>query len=143
MASHPEGRRVGGEAPPALPALPAHDLVRPLLVELCMNYNERVAEDRVVDEADSERGAIRSSASRYSTKAALVRPRLSVIEKLVAARRASLLVLCARDAAKKQPYLDSNMHNYRSYIRCNRRLRHAMEGRGVGGKGSAVTVAEG
>ena len=29
------------------------------------------------------------------------------------------------------------------YKMCNRRLRHAMEGRGVGGKGSAVTVAEG
>ena len=27
--------------------------------------------------------------------------------------------------------------------KCNRRLRHAMEGRGVGGKGSAVTEAEG
>jgi hypothetical protein len=30
-----------------------------------------------------------------------------------------------------------------SYKVRNRRLRHAKEGRGVGGKGSAVTVAEG
>ena len=46
--------------------------------------------------------------------------------------------LFAGKAAK--PYSDSKMHNL---YKCNRRLRHAMEGRGVGGKGSAVTVAEG
>jgi len=89
-----------------------------------------------IDEADSERGAIRSSASRYSTKAALVRPRLSVIEKLVAARRARAF-LPAKSSQTIFGLKDAHL------IRCNRRLRHAKEGRGVGGKGSAVTVAEG
>ena len=103
----------------------------------CMMASMSVSPRTVrVDEADSERrhslvrlevldeGRVGEAAAQRHRKAGGG----SACESLFAA------------AKQAKPYSDSKMHNL---YKCNRRLRHAMEGRGVGGKGSAVTVAEG
>ena len=119
---------------------------RPLLVEVRTTIMRDSAQVSCFRSSFRERDAVSLLAPRSVTRSDGDMPKHegrfdtlhSVIEKLVAARRPRELF----DGKEAKPYSDSNMHNfYRSYI--NRRLRHAMEGRGVGGKGSAVTVAEG